>query len=44
MTALLPHPDELSKGGAAPADRRHMALRQVTGLLLNGQLMMGPLI
>jgi hypothetical protein len=26
------------------ADRGHMAFRQVTGLLLNGELMMGPLI
>ena len=26
------------------ADRGHMALRQVTGLLLNGELLMGPLI
>jgi hypothetical protein len=26
------------------ADRGHMALRQVTGLLLNGELLMGPLL
>ena len=26
------------------AGRKHMALRQVTGLLLNGELLMGPLI
>ena len=26
------------------ASRKHMALRQVTGLLLNGELLMGPLI
>ena len=26
------------------AGREHMALRQVTGLLLNGELLMGPLI
>ncbi len=27
-----------------PASRRQMAIRQVTGLLLNGELLMGPLI
>jgi uncharacterized RDD family membrane protein YckC len=27
-----------------PAGRKHMAIRQVTGLLLNGELLMGPII
>jgi uncharacterized RDD family membrane protein YckC len=27
-----------------PAGRKHMAVREVTGLLLNGELLMGPII